>query len=184
MLGEGVNVLDDTGQEDTQSDTTPGDGLSLSKTNHNFGQIDLNATATLRIEIENISDEDIGIANITSTNQAFAISSFSEIQICDVIVASNKKILNIGLTPTQEVDNSDVVELVTSTGERFDINLSGEGTCAQCVPTISRAQAVMRRCMDQLLVWSSLFPGSRNRIIYDSEPWHCQLRHSRHHSNK
>jgi len=104
-------------------------GLELDKTSHNFGQISLDSTATLVINVSNPTEENITITGVSSSDASFDISPYSNVQDGESISAGITRTMTINFTPTEEIMYEGVITLDTDSAESPEINidLSGEG---------------------------------------------------------
>ena len=115
-------------------------GLELDKTSHNFGVISLNSTATLVINVDNPTEENITITGVSSTDAAFEISPYSNVQVDESISAGITRTLTINFTPTEEITYEGTITLETDSPDspEIEIDLSGEGVyqCTVCSPQL------------------------------------------------
>jgi hypothetical protein len=111
-------------------------GLELDKTNHNYGQISLNSTATLIINVTNPTEEPITVTGVSSTDSSFSISPYSNVQEGEAISAGITRTMTINFNPTEEIMYEGTLTLETDSAEapEIDIDLSGEGIyqCSVC----------------------------------------------------
>ncbi len=143
IIGTGGDaVADPSGEPGGEPGDDPVEGgLSLSKTSHDYGQISLYSTATLIIDVLNESEEAITITDVTSTNAAFELSPYSNVQVNEAISAGITRTMTINFTPDQEIEYDGTITLETDSEltPEITIDLSGEGTyqCQVCAPRLS-----------------------------------------------
>ena len=111
-------------------------GLDLDKTSHNFGEISLNSTATLVINVSNPTDENITVTGVSSSDAAYEISPYSNVQEGESISAGITRTMTINFSPTEEIVYEGTITLETDSAEspEIEIDLSGEGVyqCTIC----------------------------------------------------
>ena len=115
-------------------------GLVLSTTTHDYGKISLNSTATFIIDVENTADEPINITGVSSSDAAFSLSPYSNVQEGEAISAGITRTMTINFMPTEEIVYSGKLTLNTDSDvtPTIDIDLEGEGEyqCQVCTPKI------------------------------------------------
>ena len=115
---------------------TPEGGLQLDKTSHNYGQISLNSTATLIINVSNVTEAPINITGVSSTDSVFSLSPYSNVQEGEAISAGITRTMTINFKPTEEIVYNGKITLETDSAEtpEIEVSLSGEGVyqCQVC----------------------------------------------------
>ncbi|MEC7986254.1 MAG: choice-of-anchor D domain-containing protein [Myxococcota bacterium] len=141
-----VEIIGTGGDATAEPSGEPGDdpvegGLSLSKTSHDYGEISLYSTATLILDVVNESEEAITITNVTSSNAAFELSPYSNVQVDEAISAGITRTMTVNFTPDQEITYDGTITLETDSDitPEISIDLSGEGVyqCQVCAPRLS-----------------------------------------------
>jgi hypothetical protein len=111
-------------------------GLQLDKLSHDYGQISLNSTATLIINVTNPTEEAITVTGVSSTDPSFSISPYSNVQEGEAISAGITRTMTLNFNPSEEIMYEGTLTLETDSTEApvIDIDLSGEGIyqCSVC----------------------------------------------------
>ena len=135
----GVGSIDEVVEPDTGDTEEPEDmGLTIEKTSHDFGLISLNSTATITIPMKNDSPDPVMITNITSTDNAFGVSDFSDVAVGETFSPNVNRAVTLTFTPTDEMPYQGDVTIETDSAitPSLTVSLAGEGNCSNCVPAI------------------------------------------------
>ena len=97
--------------------------MELSKSAHDYGQISLNSTATFIVDVSNDSDEPITITGVSSTNSAFSVSPYSNVQEDEAISAGITRTMTINFQPTEEIVYSGTLTLQTDSAVTPEISI-------------------------------------------------------------
>ena len=139
LLGNSGDVTSEP-ESGEPSDTPTEAGLEFNKSSHDYGQISLNSTATFIVDVSNDSDDPITITGISSTNSAFSVSPYSNVQEGEAISAGITRTMTINFLPTEEIAYSGTLTLETDSDATpsVDIDLEGEGVyqCQVCAPKL------------------------------------------------
>ena len=139
ITGLGGNAQSGEPSGEPSEDPVEG-GLSVSETEKNFGQISLNSTATFVVDVTNESDAPISITGVSSTDSAFEISPYSNVQEGEAISAGITRTMTINFKPTEEITYQGTLTLETDSPDtpELDFTLSGEGIyqCQICAPKV------------------------------------------------
>jgi len=124
VTGTGAEESDDDDDDDDDDDTPSGEGLDLSITDIDFGEVDLGDIETYDVLLTNVGVDDVLVIDVYSDDDVVSGSGLTTPQ---VISSGSEKTLTVAYEPDDEVVTDATLVIETDLHGDYEITVSGEG---------------------------------------------------------